>query len=85
MIRKRESLRKVGKLGIARIPHLDSIGVRVNDILKMRRQGCAVDGWTSACDAYALGDVEDDACEAIFVEIHLLVIWNLPNSAGNVS
>ena len=35
--------------------------------------------------ADALGDVEDDACEAIFVDVDFLVVWDLAEGAGGVS
>lgn len=32
---------------------------------------------------HALGDIEEDACEAIFTQVHLLVVGNLAEFARN--
>lgn len=47
----------------------------------MSCHGCAVDGGAFAWEANALSDVEDNACEAIFVKVDLLMVWNLTNRA----
>ena len=38
-------------------------------------------GGAAAWLAYSLGDVKDDACEAIFVEVDFLVVWDLTDCA----
>jgi hypothetical protein len=40
-----------------------------------------IDGGAFAWEANALGDVKDDACEAVFVEVNLLMVWDLANRA----
>jgi hypothetical protein len=42
----------------------------------------AVSGIGAPCGADPLGDVEDDAGKAVFVEIDFLIIWNLTKSAA---
>lgn len=51
----------------------------------MRRQGGAVDGGAFAWKADALGDVEYDAGEAIFVEVDFLVVRYLTDGALGMS
>jgi hypothetical protein len=46
----------------------------------MCRQGCAIDSWALASNAYSLSDIEDDACEAIFIKVDFLMVWNLTNN-----
>ncbi len=50
----------------------------------MRSHGGAICGGAAAGLAYTLGDVEDDGCEAVLVEIDFLVVGNLPDRAGQV-
>ena len=47
----------------------------------MRGQGCTLNSWSGARQAYALRDVVDDTCEAIFIQIDFLVVWDLTDSA----
>jgi hypothetical protein len=47
----------------------------------MRRQSGAINSWSSTFNAYSLGNIEDDASEAIFVKIDFLMIWDLSNGA----
>jgi hypothetical protein len=47
----------------------------------MRCEGSTVDGGAAACYADALSDIEDDAGEAVFVEVDFLVIGDLANGA----
>ncbi len=47
----------------------------------MGRQGGAVDLGAAAGPADALGDVEDDAREAVLVDVDLLVVGNLSEGA----
>ena len=51
----------------------------------MGGHGCAVGGRTAAGFADALGDVEDDGCKTIFVEVDFLVVGHLTDCAGFVS
>lgn len=49
-------------------------------------QGRAINCWAGPRKAYALCDVENDACEAILVKVDFLMIRNLPYGAEkNVS
>jgi len=47
----------------------------------MRGHGRAVDGWASAWQPDALGDIEDDAREAIRIEVNLLMVGDLADGA----
>jgi hypothetical protein len=40
-------------------------------------QGFAVDSFAATGVTHALGNIKDDACEAILIQIDFLVIWNL--------
>jgi hypothetical protein len=59
------------------------VGVRVDDVLEVDGQGGAVGGVGAAGGADALGDVEDDAGEAVFVEVDLLVVGDLADGAAD--
>lgn len=48
----------------------------------MRRQGAAVDLGSGARGADSLGDVEDDASEAVLVDVDLLVVGDLADFTG---
>lgn len=50
----------------------------------MDGQRSAIGGVSAASRADALGDVEDDACEALFVQVDFLVIGDLTDRAGGV-
>jgi len=79
---KRGAVRKFGELCVRCVPHLHCVVIASNDVLEMGRQSRAIDGGTRAWQADSLGDVEDDGCEAIFVEIHFLVVGDLTDRAG---
>lgn len=51
----------------------------------MDGQGGAVGGVGAAGGADALGDVEDDAGEAVLVEVDLLAVGDLADGAAEVS
>jgi hypothetical protein len=51
----------------------------------MSGHGGAISGWSGAGQAYALCDVKDDACEAVFVEVDFLVVGDLTDGAEDVS
>jgi hypothetical protein len=72
-------------LGIASTPHFDSIDIGINDVLKMSSHSRAISCGAASGHANALSDVEDDRCEAIFVEVDLLVVWNLSDSTTIVN
>lgn len=61
------NLRQLRELGVTRIPNLHGIRIGIHDILQVRRQSRAIDGWSSALDTHSLSDIEDDAREAVFV------------------
>lgn len=64
------------------VPDFHGVGVRVDDVFEVGGEGCAIDGGTAACGADALGDVKDDAGEAVFVEVDFLVVGDLTDCAG---
>lgn len=72
--------REFGKLSIARTPHFHRVDVRIDDILQMGSQSRTICGGAAAWRANSLGDVEDDGREAVFVEIHFLMIGDLTDS-----
>lgn len=74
-------LRQVGKLGITRVPHLDSINVATDQVLQVCRQCPAVDLDAATGRADPLGDVDDDAGEAVLVDVDFLVVWDLAQFA----
>ncbi len=76
-----EDLRELGELSFTGTPHFHSISLGVDDVFKMRRQSGAINSWSSTFNAYSLGNIEDDASEAIFVKIDFLMIWDLSNGA----
>jgi len=68
-------------LRVASTPDLDSIGIRINDILKVGSHSCAIGRGATAWQTDSLGDVEDYACEAIFVKVDFLVVGDLTDCA----
>jgi hypothetical protein len=70
---------------INRAPHFDGVSVGIDDVFQVRGERRAVDGGARAGLAYALGDVEDDTGEAIFVEVDFLVVWYLADCTVGVS
>lgn len=75
-------VRQVGELRACRAPDFEEVRVRIDNVLEVDGQRCAVGGVGAASRADALGDVEDDACEAFFVEVDFLVIGDLADGAG---
>jgi hypothetical protein len=51
----------------------------------MGGESSAIDSDARARQANALGDVEDDGCEAVFVEVDFLVVGDLTDGTGYVS
>jgi hypothetical protein len=49
----------------------------------MDGEGCTISSVGAAGRANALGDIENDACEAIFVKIYLLTVRNLTYCANS--
>ena len=72
-------------MGVASTPHFDSIDIRINDVLKMSGHSRAISSGTASSRAYSLGNIEDDRCEAVFVEVYFLVVWDLSDSTAIVS
>lgn len=75
------SVFEAGELGLGGIPDLDSVDVRSNHVLEMRRHGASVNLRASARTADSFGDVKDDARKAILVDPDFLVIGNLSKLA----
>lgn len=75
-------VRQVGELGASRAPDFEQVRVGVDNVLEVDGQRGAVGGVGAASGADALGDVEDDACEAFFVEVDFLIIGDLADGAG---
>ena len=73
--------RQFGKHSIGCTPHLHGVGVGIHDVLEMSGHGGAIDSWAGSWEADSLGDVEDYAGEAVFVEVDFLVIGHLTNCA----
>lgn len=74
-------LRYVCKLRLRRVPNLDCIDVVAHQLLQVRREGPPVILQRTACWAHALCDVEDDAGEAVLVDVDFLVVWDLAELA----
>jgi hypothetical protein len=53
-------------------------------VFQVGGEGGAVGGWAGARQANALGDVEDDAGEAVLVQVDLLVVGDLAEGAITV-
>jgi hypothetical protein len=68
-------------LRIRCVPDFHGVDVRVDDVFEVRCESRAIDGGATTCYAHTLGDVEDDAGEAVFVKVNFLVIGNLANGA----
>lgn len=68
---------KLGEDGLCRVPHLDGVNVRTDQLLQMCGQSLAVDLWGAAGASNALSYVEDDACETILVDENLLGVGDL--------
>lgn len=73
------------ELGLCCVPDLERVLVGADQLLEVRRHGAAVDLGVRARLADALGDVEDDAREALSVDPDLLVVGYLPQLATGVS
>ncbi|CAG9980762.1 unnamed protein product [Clonostachys byssicola] len=73
---------KFGELGFGRVPDLGGIDVAADELLEVRRQGSAVDLGSGSRPAHALGDVEDDAGEAVLVDPDLLVVRDFSEFAA---
>ena len=81
----RRDKRKLGELRVGSVPDFNGVDIGIDDVFKVCCESGAVDGWAASCDADALGDVEDDACEAVFVEVDFLVVGDLADCAGFIS
>lgn len=75
---KRADILNLAKLSLCCVPHLDyGVVVRANQLLKVRGESLSVDLGGRPGAAHALGDIEDDASETVFVNEDLLVVGNL--------
>lgn len=70
---------------MAAAPYFDGIFVSVDDVFQVHRQGGAIDGGPGSRLPHALRDIEDDASEAVLVEVDLLVIGYLAEGTFAVS
>jgi hypothetical protein len=75
-------VREFRKLRVGCVPHFHGVDITSNNVLQMGRQSGAIDGGTCTWEADPLRDVEDDGCEAVFVEIDFLVIRDLADCAN---
>lgn len=73
------------ELGLCCVPDLKRVLVGADQLLEMRRHRAAIDLGVRAGLADALGDVEDDAREALSVDPDLLVVRYLPQLAMGMS
>jgi hypothetical protein len=64
---------------------VNGVNIGIDNVFKVRCQGCAINSWPTAGLAHAFGDVEDDTGKSIFVEVDFLVVGDLTDGAGNVS
>jgi hypothetical protein len=71
----------MGELRLGCIPRLDSVGVVADELLQVCGQRAPVRLEASAGGADALGDVEDDAGEAVLVDVHFLVVGDFAELA----
>lgn len=83
--RGRGSLRELRECRASGAPYFDGVDISVYDVFQVRCEGRAVGGWSAAWHAHALCDVEDDAGEAVLVEVDLLMVGYLPDSAWIIS
>jgi hypothetical protein len=72
---------KVRELGLSSVPDLDSIDIGSNHVFEMGCHGTAVNLRARARASDALGDIEDDAGEAILIDPDFLVIGDLSQFA----
>ena len=72
---------EASELGLGRVPDLDRVDVGANHVLEVRRHGTPVDLGAGARATDPLGDVEDDAREAVLVDPDLLVVGDLAQLA----
>lgn len=77
-------VRQVGELCRGCAPDFEQVRVGIDDVLEVDGQRSAIGGVSAASGADALGDVEDDACEALFVQVDFLIVWHLTDRAGGV-
>lgn len=65
-------------------PDFYCVALRIHDILEMSCHGCSIYGCSASWRADAFSDVEDDACETIFIKVNFLVVGDLADSAVDV-
>ena len=78
-------LRKLGEYGVTGAPYFDGIDIGVDDIFQVGCHGRPVYRSVASSFADPFGDIEDYACEAIFVEIYFLMVGNLSYGAKDVN
>lgn len=75
------NLLESAELSLGGIPDLDSVDVRTDHILQMRRHSAAIDLRASSRLANTLGNVEDYTGEAFLVDPDLLIVGDLSQLA----
>lgn len=78
----RRCLLEMGELCLGCVPHLDSVSIVADELLQVCGQREAVSLKAAARFADALGNVEDDAGEAILVDVDFLVVRDLAQLAA---
>lgn len=77
-------LLETSELGLGRVPDSDRVDVGADHVLEVCRHGTTVDLGAGARAPDALGDVEDDAGEAVLIDPDLLVVGDLAQLARTV-
>jgi hypothetical protein len=77
----RASLRNICELRLGGIPDLHRLDVVAHQLLQMCRQSSSVILERAARWSDALRDVEDDAGEAVLIDVDLLAVWDLTELA----
>jgi hypothetical protein len=75
-------LLEMGELGFGCVPHLDRVGVIADELLQVRGKRAPVGLEAAARGTDALSDVEDDAGEAVLVDVDFLVVGDLAKLAA---
>lgn len=75
--RKENGSRQFRKLGIGNTPYFHRIQIRINDIFQMSSHSRTIGRWARTGCTYSLGDIEDDTCEPIFIQVDFLMVGNL--------
>lgn len=74
-------IRELGELCISGVPHAHRVGIVTDQLFQVSRERLAVNLGGSAVGANTFTDLKNDACEAILVDIDLLVVGDLAQFA----